>query len=140
MMKLEKNQIISLLRSLPYRKNESAWDRGVRSYALKLLEKLPDGYYFACENASEVGQNLKELRKNMLNGSNTWIEYSENGFAYLYNYDIAKALCSPWEFTHTNEGRKKPNKHETWMEVQGRALFQAWVLITNVIRDWSLKL
>ena len=137
MMKLEKKQIITLLKVLPYCKNESAWNRGARKYAFELLEELPDDYYFACENASEVEQTLKELRKIMLKGANTWIEYSENGLAYIYNYDIAKALCSPSEFSSTNEGAKKPNKYETWIDVQGRALVQAWFLIKNVIRDFG---
>lgn len=136
-MKLNKNQIISLLKVLPYRKNESAWNRGVRRYAVELIEKLPDRYYFACENASEVEQTLKELRKILLNGANTWLEYSENGCAYIYDYDIAKSLCSPLEFISSNEGAKKPNKYETWLDVQGRALFQAWFLIKNVIRDFG---
>lgn len=136
-MKLEKKQIITLLKLLPYCKNESAWNRGVRKYAFELLEKLPDDYYFVCENASEVEQTLKELRKIMLNGYNTWIEYSENGCAYIYDYDIAKSLCSPSEFICSNEGEKKYNRYETWIDVQGRALLQAWFLIKNIIRGFG---
>lgn len=109
MMKLDKKIIIKLLKVLPYRKNESAWNRGVRDYAFELLEELPDEYYFACENASEAEQTLKELRKILLNGANSWIEYSEKGCSYIYDYDIAKALCSPSEFIRTNEGANKIN-------------------------------
>lgn len=137
MMMLDKNQIISLLKVLPYRKNVSAWDRGVKRYAFELLEELPDDYYFVAENAQDLEDTLKELRKILLKGANTWIEYSETGCAYIYDYDIAKALCSPSEFISSNEGDKKPNKYETWLDVQGRALCQAWFLIKNVIRDFG---
>lgn len=97
-MKLEKKQIINLLKILPCSKNESAWNRGIRMYVVKLLEELPDDYYFACENASEVEQTLEELRKIMINGANTWLEYSENGRALLQAYFLIKNVIR--DFAH----------------------------------------
>lgn len=137
MMKLEKKQVVNLLRGLPYRKNESAWNRGVKNYALDLIEELPDDYYFVSENASEVEENLKDLRKILLNGSNSWLDYSYDGCALIYDCDIAYVLCSPSELARTQWGEKQPNNYENWLDLQARALVQAWFLIKKVIRDFA---
>ena len=98
----------------------SAWGRGVKAYALEILESL--------ENPQEIC-NVEMLKKAALNGAADWQQYSAGGCALIYNAEIAARLCSPSEFKKTNGGRKNPNARENWLDVQARALFQAWNLI-----------
>lgn len=111
MMKLDKKQIIKLLKGAPYLENCLSCDRGIQKYALKLVNQLTTEYYFACENATEIETTLKELRKTLLNCANSLREY-------IYDADIANALCLPFEFSRTNGGKKSPNTYETWLDFQ----------------------
>ena len=109
-----------------YRK--SAWSNGVNEYALELLE-------FYAENFDEV--NLPSLQKELLNGVVSWHSYSWNGMSLIYNYDIAKRLCTPSELRKTRNGQRKPNRYEEWLDVQGRALFQAYRRIKETATIWT---
>lgn len=101
-------------------KTRSAWGRGVKAYALEILESL--------ENPQEIC-NVEMLKKAALNGASDWRQYSEGGCALVYNLDIAKRLCNNSELKKTNGGRKNPNARENWIDVQARALSQAGNLI-----------
>jgi hypothetical protein len=106
----------------------SAWSRGVRAYALDLLDRLEEGIegnWFSDENI--LSPNL--LKKELLNGAMDWLEYSEGGCALVYDEDIAKRLCTPSELKQKKGGRLQPNSRETWIELQARALYQAAGLI-----------
>lgn len=96
----------------------SAWDRGVREYAEELLEK-------ARENGVEGTPTAKQL----LNGAQNWREYSFGGCSLLYNRDICARLSTPSEQRAKRHGELPPNKQETWLDVQARALYQACALI-----------
>lgn len=98
-------------------KMRSAWQRGVREYAYELLETVADG------------EEVTESR--LLNGAKDWWEYSWGGCSLIYDADIAERLCNPTEYKQTDGGRLKPNKREEWLDAQGRALFQAWLLIAR---------
>lgn len=135
MIKIGKKEIIELLEAASMRKNCSAWNRGVKNYALELLEKLPNDYYFESKNAVD----FEDLRKILLKGNTTWREYSYRGNSCISNTIIAFRLCTPSEFRKTKGGERNPNKHETWLDVQGHALRQAWYLIKNVIRDFEAQ-
>lgn len=50
----------------------------------------------------------------------------------MCGYDIAKLLCTPSELKKTDYGRKLPNSTEDWLDVQARALYQAYMLIANL--------
>jgi hypothetical protein len=69
----------------------------------------------------------------LLNGAKDWKQYSEGGCALIYDKQIALTLCNPTELKITDNGQKQPNKQETWLQVQARALFQAWNLIKSNI-------
>jgi hypothetical protein len=96
----------------------SAWRKGVKVYALEMLEGLEEGF-------APVA---------LLNGAENWREYSYGGCALIYNSDIAERLCSPSEYRKTREGERAPNSRETWLEVQARACSQAATLIASAVR------
>jgi len=108
-----KNEIIESIRA---RKTRSAWDRGVQAYAIELLEDLE-------------GEEI--TREALLNGASDWSEYSQGGCALIYDADIAERLCSPSELRKTRGGERNPNRRETWLDVQARALSQAFRLINR---------
>ena len=99
----------------------SAWNRGVMRYALELI------------NSIEVGEEITE--KNLLNGAENWKEYSYGGCSLIYDVDICRRLCSPSEIKKTKDGERRPNKQETWLDVQARALYQAARLILKIKRE-----
>lgn len=109
-------------------KTASAWGKGVKVYALDLLDRLGEaiqGNWF--NDADILAPNL--LRKELLNGAMDWLEYSEGGCALVYDEDIARRLCTPSELKQKKGGRLQPNSRETWIELQARALYQAARLI-----------
>lgn len=112
-------------------KARSAWDRGVKEYAEELVENLReavDGGYIEADDIS----NRRLLEKALLNGADSWRQYSEGGCSLCYDGQIARRLCAPWELKKTDNGRKDPNPRESWIDVQSRALFQAAQLILGV--------
>ena len=60
-------------------KARSAWERGVKEYAMELLQDL-DG-----SEALDLGT----LEKRLLNGADDWQHYSEGASALVYDEDIA---------------------------------------------------
>lgn len=102
----------------------SAWKRGVKAYALELIEGVD------VEPAS-----VADLKKELLNGARTWKEYSDGGCALIYDADIAERLCAPSEYRKTRQGERAPNARETWLDVQARALGQAASLIATVSKE-----
>lgn len=123
--KMNKKEVLERLEALNPR---SAWDKGVRSYAVHLLEIVDNNYIIY-----KSFDKLKELEKIMLNGAKDWKHYSWSGNALIYDGDIAKTLCTESEFLRSNNGQKRPNKSEQWLDTQARALFQAFELIKRVI-------
>ena len=111
----------------------SAWGRGVKEYALELLEELEmainDGYFYA-----EDIEAPALLRRQLLNGASDWNEYSWGGCSLIYNQDIAERLCTVSELAKTRNGSRKPNATEEWLDTQARALFQAERLILEAVK------
>ena len=103
----------------------SAWSRGVKAYAVELVEGLNDD----ADLSNEV-----MLQKELLNGASNWRQYSEGGCALVYDADIAERLCSPSELKRNKWGMRAPNGRETWLEVQARALWQAHRIVEKVWR------
>ena len=103
----------------------SAWSRGVQAYAVELLEAIDDG----ADLSNEV-----MLQKALLNGAQSWAQYSEGGCALCYDVDIAERLCTPSELKRTNLGILPPNGLENWLEVQARALWQAHKVVEKAWR------
>ena len=119
-----------LIKAIKASKARSAWAKGVKWYALNLVEK-------------SYKQDTDIVKVNMsiyLNGAETWKEYSYGGCALIYDYDIAERLCTPSELKKTDFGRKQPNGSVIWLDVQARALKQAHSLIAELIKvEWRKR-
>lgn len=103
------------------KKFRSAWQKGVKEYALELLETV-------------INEGWDVTHKNLLAGAEDWKRFSEGGCALIYDGDIAERLCNKTELKKTRNGQKDPNPRETWLDVQTRALQQAEMLIMETAR------
>ena len=110
-------------------KARSAWARGVREYALDLVETLNQYYDIDPDDLT----SRKLVERYMLNGADSWAQYSDGGCALIYNVDIARRLCTAYGFELTRNGQRDPNPRETWLDVQARALSQAARLAEDAI-------
>ena len=122
---------LDLLQNVENVKVRSAWNNGVKTYAVELLDDA------ASNRECEDFLNLQELKEAILNGAEDWMQYSEGGCALVYNQDIAERLCTPSELKRTKNGMNDPNSRENWVQVQARALFQAWELIKRTYDEMN---
>lgn len=108
----------------------SAWSRGVRQYAIELLDNIDD---------FDLSAKLTphQFERALLNGAFSPQQYSESGCTLIYDRDIANRLCNPTELRKTDNGRKPQNRHESWLDVQSRAIFQAIHLIFALVEVQS---
>ena len=95
----------------------SAWKRGVLMYACEILDAI---------------ENKEVTKKNLLNGAKDWKEYSYGGCSLIYDNEICRRLCTSSVIKRTKEGEKHLNKMENWLDVQTRALYQAYCLIMKI--------
>lgn len=106
-------------------KRRSAWEKGVKEYALEMIECVENDFpEITRENAKEI----------LLNGASDWSQYSYGGCSLIYDEDIAERLCCPSELKKKKGGELPPNSCEEWLDTQARALFQAFNLICKNIR------
>ena len=112
-----------LRQKIENKKMGSAWGRGVKEYALELLESFEENY-----------QGEEITKEKLLNGAENWEQYSKGGCSLIYDYDIAERTCSPSELKKTKEGERMPNKREDWLDVQARALYQASRMILRLVK------
>lgn len=103
----------------------SAWSKGVKDYALELLEELPHNVEYG---------TIESLEADMLNGARDWKQFSWGGCSLIYDEEIAKRLCTPSELKKTRNGERRPNGQEEWLDVQARALWQAARQISRAAR------
>ena len=114
---------VELINAISASKARSAWAKGVKWYALNLVE----------ESYKQDTDIVKVNTSIYLNGAETWKEYSygAHSCALVYDYDIAERLCTPGELRKTDCGRKQPNGFVNRLDVQARALYQAHRLIAK---------
>ena len=122
---------LDLLKRVENVKVRSAWNNGVKTYAVELLDDA------ASNRECEEFASLQELKEAILNGASDWMQYSEGGCSLIYNSDIAERLCNPTELKRTKNGMNNPNSRENWVQVQARALFQAWELIKRTFNEMN---
>ena len=99
-------------------------------------------YKFLCLNLNDKGgyisgealENCTACQLAALNGARNWSDYSWGGSAFVYDRDIAAALCTPSELRRTRNGERRPNSREEWLDVQARALHQAFRRMYGAIR------
>ena len=108
----------------------SCWAKGVQSYAIDLIgEAIEYVKYDISEGLEPANIDSESF---YLNGATNWREYSYGCCALCYDSDIAKYLCTPSELkrlTYKDGGMKNQNSRENWLDVQARALFQAYQMI-----------
>lgn len=103
-------------------KANSAWKRGVKDYALEMVE------------SAEIELTPENAKAALLNGARDWKEYSYGGCSSIYDADIAERLCTLSELKKKKGGELQPNTRENWLDVQARALFQAFNLINRLLK------
>ena len=127
----DKDILKKIRKDLTNRKDRSAWNKGVTVYALELLDELQErvvnGWF-------DDLMNYKLTKKSLLNGAENWSEYSWGGCSLIYNEDIAERLSTPSELRRTDNGRKRPNSIEEWLDTQARALYQA---SNRLMKAWT---
>lgn len=106
----------------------SAWARGVKAYALELLDNL-------AELTADKLADPAAVRAALLNGAEGWQEYSDGGCSLIYDPDIAARVCTPSELKRTHNGERYPNSREIWLDVQARALSQAARLVCEAVKE-----
>lgn len=135
----EKNSMLDRINSASVRlmlaRARSAWGRGVNDYAVDLLDELKEAVQGDWVKPAAL-QDWKGLRSALLNGAESWSAYSWGGSALVYDWDIAKRLCTPTEYKRTRGGYRRPNAREEWLDVQARALRQA---AAAVAREMGVK-
>lgn len=107
----------------------SAWDKGVKLYALDLISELQ----FDISEHERPSKLL--LNKALLNGASNWAQYSNDGHSFIYNEDIVDRLCTPSMAKRKKNGDLPPNRNETWLDFQARALYQASRLVRCAFDD-----
>lgn len=113
-----------IIQELKKRKGASAWKRGVLEYAVEMVEAIDP-----CDLTE------KNCKKALLNGAMDFNEYSWGGCSLIYDYDIAKRLCTPSEYKRKKGGELNPNSREQWLDTQARALYQAFIKIKSTIHE-----
>ena len=125
--------IAEIRQEIENKKTRSAWDRGVKEYALELLEDMENERNAAKE--TDMNVYPATLEAELLNGAMNWKQFSWGWCSLVYDVQIAKRLCSPSELKKTRNGEKQPNAREQWLDVQARALYQAENMIYACIRS-----
>lgn len=113
--------IKNVIESLPAER--SAWRRGVRQYAMDLIEDLPDFQDLNPENCRGV----------LLNGAGSWKEWAYGGCGLVYDCYIAERLCTPSELRKKRGGELEPSSHESWLDVEARVVGQAAAAIKVIV-------
>lgn len=109
-------------------KPRSAWNRGVKQWALDLLGEMDDKTEFT---------SLTSLLLEALSGSLDWKQYCYDDKGIISDYSIVEAFCTPTEkqrYISRLGALRAPNANETWMDVQVKAATQAWDLIERVAK------
>ena len=122
-------KVSKLIKEIKKTNCKSYWQKGLKAYAIEMVRDI--------EYKKEISYRFAET--DLLNGAQSWLEYSEGGCSLVCHKDIAKRLCTPSELKRMTriDGslKDRPNARETWLECQSRALFQACELIKNIIRN-----
>ena len=112
-------------------KTRSAWSKGVKAYALEMLERFEEWRKYNEENGHEL-PTIDE--RTALNGASDWDEWAYGGCGLVYDAYIAERLCTQSELRKTRGGMYPPTGASSWLLVEGRAARQAWRLIAEAVR------
>lgn len=100
------------------RTERSYWNRGVAS----LIRDYGDEVLG--EHDGEI-ISARDFYKLWNCGAETLRDAVYDGSFDIWKYDIAKRLCTPSKFKKSNEGMRRPNKRQDWIDVELIAVQQA---------------
>lgn len=130
-MKATKANIKAVANEVNNAKTRSAWNKGVKAYALEMLERFEEWSKWNEEN----GESVPELDEvTALNGAQDWSAWAYGGCGLVYDAYIAERLCTPSELKKLNGGAKVPAGAATWCDIEARAAWQAWRMIAEAVR------
>ena len=118
------NELRKLVEEIP---NTSAYKRGIKKYTDELLDYLEE----MARIYKRLPKDENELESWLLKGASNWEDYSYRGYSLKFNRQIAERLCTPSELKKKDGGRLAPNSQESWLDVQTRALYQAYIRIRS---------
>lgn len=105
----------------------SAWSRGVRAYALDLIDSIEEMSNYEMNN---YGEYLAISEEVALNGADCWSNYAAGGCGLVYTSAILERLCTASALRRlSRSGRCDIDA----IEIEGRALSQAWQLLRGYI-------
>ena len=130
-MEIDTFHLIRAMNRIDVIKPRSAWERGLKEYAHELLGNL---FYWTVSMDHKLS-GTKEAEEKALNGAKTWEQYSRGGFSLITDEEIAERLCTATELKRCKGGLRVPNSNEDWIDVQARALFQAWEMLRDALLE-----
>jgi hypothetical protein len=141
MKKYTKSEIEGMIKSLEAKekKARSKWGKAVLQDAQWLLENVIEGY----DEPYELSEKL------VLNGASDWKQFSWGGSGIIPDAEIAEHYCTPSELKKVGFNKKnmyveeQTNANEEWLDVQARALRQAWWAIRDEMKgttEFSMSL
>jgi hypothetical protein len=130
-MKATAKNIQTVVNEVNNTKTRSAWDRGVKAYALDILANFEEWQRF---NESE-GLECPELDEvTALNGASDWSAWAYGGCGLVYDSYIAERLCTPSKLRKLDGSARVPAGVATWCDIEARAARQAWRMIAEAVR------
>lgn len=127
-MEIDTYKVISAISLIDGKPLRSAWQKGVRLYAHELAGNL---FYWTSQGKYLHG--MEEAERRARQDEPSWKEYSWSGLSLDLNEDIAERLCTPSELRRCKWGLREPNSKEAWLDVQARALSQAWEMLKEAL-------
>ena len=109
--------------------HRSAWAKGVNEYAQVFVDDLDEFMDHGDVTLEEV-RDTRNLEHILLNGAENWYHYSWGGSSLCYNRQIIERLCPP---SIVAKYPARANKREQWLDVQARALYQAYWRVRKAI-------
>ena len=131
-MQVKLNDLYKKAIEINNRRNRiSAWREGVNYYISEILDN-----YEGCKKTNFISTD-EDLEDALLIGASDWNKYSYGGFSLIYNEDIAKTLCTKSELKRFDNGLKDPSGGFLWMDIQTRALKQAYLYIKRALCEMA---
>lgn len=133
-MKATAKNIQAVVNEVMNNKTRSAWDKGVKAYALDILANFEEWQKF---NESEGLECLELDERTALNGASDWSAWSYGGCGLVYDFAIAERLCTPSEMRklqYKTGAMRYPAPCTTWLDIEARAARQAWQMIAKAMR------
>ena len=133
-MKATAKNIQAVTNEVNNTKTRSAWNKGVKVYALEMLESFEEWRRWNEENRESVPELDEETA---LNGASDWIAWAYGGCGLVYDCAIAERLCTPSELRklqYKTGAMTQPAPCTNWLDIEARAAVQAWRMIAEAVR------